>query len=833
MPNEYYADGRLKKITDPNGLVTDYTYELRGWVNTITVTDGSEVRVTDYDYDAAGQIDLVTLPNGVILDYAWTDAHLLDSITDNNGDKIDYSYDLRGNRTGEDLKAPNGTIKKSLTMAFDARNRLASLQQGSSVAASLNFDAVGNLEDATDPNSHFTDYAYDALNRLTTVIDPLNGMPDPTDYGYDVHDNLTSVTAPNDANTTYVYDDLGNLLEENSPDRGKTLYAYDAAGNMTCKADGRYTTGATYCAAVTGRWVYTYDALNRVASIDYTATTAAPDVIFDYDAAGELGRLDMVSYEDAAGTIVDTQFDYNLFGNVTDQRQYVPGSPVAPSAYATGYTYAKNDALKTITYPSGREVEYLRNATGEIIQIKMTSPIDQAVTTLVTNVKYEPFGPPKQIFLANGLTSVKVHDTAYRPIQSLLGNASGAWDYHSYSYDEAGNIEVDTDALDASNSRDYDYDQLHRLTDDTMVDANAALDTYTYDGNGNRTARHADQPNFTSQTLLYDTANNQPNRIATFNGQPVTYDGAGNLTNNGAGVANTFNAAGRLASITSSGDSVSMLYNGLGELARSDTQPSCPCGGCATWQEYFHFAEDGRALGLVQESNNGNRIEWDWVWLDNIPVVQIQESYDSQGNHVGTEITYLHTDQLGAPRVGTSPSQVITWRNYADAFGQALLTGSATVRLRLPGQIDYGLAGIYYNYKRDYDSNTGRYLQSDPIGLDGGLNTYGYALQNPLRYIDPSGESAVYFIPAIAIGAGACAILACELAGIDICKAQNPGWESSTTIERKYWKCVSETTKFCVSLGAYGVSPIGSSFTTLLGKYFEDDGASSCEGNCP
>ncbi len=219
----------------------------------------------------------------------------------------------------------------------------------------------------------------------------------------------------------------------------------------------------------------------------------------------------------------------------------------------------------------------------------------------------------------------------------------------------------------------------------------------------------------------------------------MTYDGAGNLTNNGAGVANTFNAAGRLASITSSGDSVSMLYNGLGELARSDTQPSCPCGGCATWQEYFHFAEDGRALGLVQESNNGNRIEWDWVWLDNIPVVQIQESYDNQNNHVGTEITYLHTDQLGAPRVGTSPSQVITWRNYADAFGQALLTGSATVRLRLPGQIDYGIAGIYYNYFRDYDSNTGRYLESDPIGLAGGPNPYSYVRNNPTGLIDRLG----------------------------------------------------------------------------------------------
>ncbi|MHB8744571.1 MAG: RHS repeat-associated core domain-containing protein [Sulfuricaulis sp.] len=57
----------------------------------------------------------------------------------------------------------------------------------------------------------------------------------------------------------------------------------------------------------------------------------------------------------------------------------------------------------------------------------------------------------------------------------------------------------------------------------------------------------------------------------------------------------------------------------------------------------------------------------------------------------------------------------------------------------LPGQYFDSETGLYYNGARYYDPRIGRYISSDPTGLDGGLNTYGYAYQNPLRYTDPSG----------------------------------------------------------------------------------------------
>ncbi len=85
---------------------------------------------------------------------------------------------------------------------------------------------------------------------------------------------------------------------------------------------------------------------------------------------------------------------------------------------------------------------------------------------------------------------------------------------------------------------------------------------------------------------------------------------------------------------------------------------------------------------------------------------------------------------------------MIVWSAEYDAFGRTTVDISSTITqqpLRFPGQYYDEETGLHYNWNRYYDPDTGRYITSDPIGLGGGLNTYGYAMQNPINLIDPTG----------------------------------------------------------------------------------------------
>jgi RHS repeat-associated protein len=99
----------------------------------------------------------------------------------------------------------------------------------------------------------------------------------------------------------------------------------------------------------------------------------------------------------------------------------------------------------------------------------------------------------------------------------------------------------------------------------------------------------------------------------------------------------------------------------------------------------------------------------------------------------------FHTDHLGTPRVVTDKNNALRWRWLAEPFGTTTPEnlGAFTQPLRFPGQYADTESGLNYNYFRDYDPSTGRYVESDPIGLYGGsLSTYTYVSSNSVKNTD-------------------------------------------------------------------------------------------------
>ena len=105
-----------------------------------------------------------------------------------------------------------------------------------------------------------------------------------------------------------------------------------------------------------------------------------------------------------------------------------------------------------------------------------------------------------------------------------------------------------------------------------------------------------------------------------------------------------------------------------------------------------------------------------------------------------TEMYYVHSDHLGTPQVLTDKDQQVVWRRSQTPFGETVEESGTVIQpLRFPGQYEDPETAFHYNYFRDYDPTIGRYIQSDPIGLEGGVNTYGYVTNNPLGLIDLFG----------------------------------------------------------------------------------------------
>lgn len=110
-----------------------------------------------------------------------------------------------------------------------------------------------------------------------------------------------------------------------------------------------------------------------------------------------------------------------------------------------------------------------------------------------------------------------------------------------------------------------------------------------------------------------------------------------------------------------------------------------------------------------------------------------------------TQVFYVYSDQVDTAQEITNAVGVKVWQADPEPFGANAPNdnpagqGTFAYNPRFPGQYFDRETGLHYNYHRDYDPQTGRYIQSDPIGLTGGINTYGYVGGNPTSFVDPTG----------------------------------------------------------------------------------------------
>jgi RHS repeat-associated protein len=279
------------------------------------------------------------------------------------------------------------------------------------------------------------------------------------------------------------------------------------------------------------------------------------------------------------------------------------------------------------------------------------------------------------------------------------------------------------------------YDALNRLTDSRDGSTNALLQAYAYDATGNRTSRTLGA---TAEASAYTTTSHRLQSVA---GISRGYDDTGNTTSIG-GTAKTFeyNQAGRLSVMKAGGtQTASYLYNGSGERVRRIA------GGQTTLTLY---GDAGQWLGDYDAT--GQPLQ-QAIWFDDpgsspgqaLPVGLLT------GTGANQKLHYVQADALGTPRVVIDPTRnVAVWRWGLDgeAFGDSAPEqdpdndGIAFVLdMRFPGQRYDAASGLNYNYFRDYDPATGRYVQSDPIGLVGGINTYLYGNGSPMIFTDRFG----------------------------------------------------------------------------------------------
>lgn len=719
--NSYHFSGLPTEIIDENGVITRLVYDSRGRLTSSTLVHSSGNATLDlttiYAYNGVGLITQVTEPNGGFVSYEYDDARNLVAMENELGERWEYIHDSEGNVIQESILDNQGTLVRTLSRTYDELSRLKRLTEGAGQENEFAYDANSNITSRTDGHQSIYSHGYDALDRLVSVLDPLLGE---TRVGYDHQDRVTSVEDARGLETQYFYNGLGDLTQLNSPDAGVADIAYDGAGNPASVTDARGVNVQ-----------YTYDALNRVTNISYPNSPSSNiSYLYDDTVGGNYGIGRLTQVDDGSGT---TSFIYDYLGNLIQKNVMIAGQ-----SYTTQYGYNSEGVVNQVIYPSGRIVEYVLDSQNRITGISTQVQSGATSETVISNVEYLPYGPVTSYDYGNGVHRQLTYDQDYRLV-SLFSSGVQVLQNWEYIYDANNNIVEISDPVQTLLDQIFGYDLLDRLI---SADGTFGQIGYQYDSAGNRLHKSTTQgSSSTYESYSYAPTSSRLTDLSIDEGGSVSsvsysYDQSGNLTSRSPGMASdafTYDDTGRLVSVNTANGTVIYLYNAFGQRIEKSNGSS---------GERFHYNEAGQLIAVSDLP--GNALQ-EFIYLNSEVVAVIVT--DNQAQPASNVNYYVLNDHLPSPKMLLDENQTIVWLvENQTPFGKIVINEDydqdgedIAFNFRFPGQYFDQETAANYNYFRNYDPSLGRYLQSDPIGLAGGLNSYLYVEGNPLIYSDPFG----------------------------------------------------------------------------------------------
>lgn len=759
-----YETGRPVDQRDPNGLVTRLEYDdpldrLTRFVRGANLSDASSQAQTGFTYtDGRWRREVLT--------------HEDQRVSGDAERKTRVRFDELGRDWHSARKAPHPQPWIAVDRRYDARGRLAQVsnpygegQDEGPAWTSTRYDAIDRPVEVETPDGAVVSTHYagpsatvvdaagrwrtsttDALGRVVAVVEyPDDQAPWTTEYAWDPLDNLVSVRQGPQPARRFSHDSLGRLREAENPESGLVRYEYDLAGALRWRRDARGV-----------ETTYVVDALGRERQRTYGDGT--PGVTFAWDASPG-GLLSATPWSTGRLLAVDngisrTEYAWGPHGHVSASVQRTAGQ-----TYGFGYVTDFAGNVLEQRYPSGRVVRTEVDKLDRVVSV-----VDQA-GLVASDFAYAPHGAAVSVRLGNGLQETARFNVRLQPERVAVGKAGSRQPLLSVQYrywplgasprsndgnvwEQRVGVAVPRDELSTHVVR-YGYDGLDRLR--WASEEGGWSQEYRYDRWGNRAVSgDVPQPALTPHDVSahFDPATNRL-RLGS-----AGHDLSGNLVTDPLGRALTYDAEGRQTVFGAGGGSNGQV------LATS-------------------YAYDGEGRRVLSHGPGG-RTAFVYDALGRLAAEYSDAAEPVRGRH------YLTTDTLGSVRLVTDEAGRVVSRHDYLPFGEEVpattgwrashadYRGGDLLRHRFTGKERDRESGLDYFGARYFSGAQGRFTGADPAnaGADAenpqSWNGYSYTLGNPLRYVDPSGESATLIggvagAVAGALGEGIRAALAGEM----------------------------------------------------------------------